>query len=60
MTRKVHLIDSYNMKILKEYSSAEVALRATAQNTSDSVLLGVEGTERAYLLNEFRKQFSNK
>ena len=58
--KKVHLIDPWDMRILKEYGSIETALSDTKNNSSSSVYLGVEGTNRAYLLDEFRDKYQNK
>lgn len=57
--RKVHLIDPSSMKILKEYTNIQEALENTKRN-APTVYMGVEGTPRAYELNEFRQKFGVK
>lgn len=57
--RKVHLIDPSSMKILKEYASIKEALEGTKRN-APTIYMGVEGTPRAYELNEFRQKFGVK
>lgn len=54
--RKVHLIDPSSMKILKEYAGIKEALEGTKRN-APTIYLGVQGTPRAYELDEFRKEF---
>lgn len=57
---KVHLVDPWDMKLLKEYPNIETASTKTAYNAPESVFLGVEGTPRAYRLSEFRAKFGSK
>ena len=54
--RKVHLIDPSTMKIMKEYKGIKEALEGT-KNNAPTVYLGVQGTQRAYELSEFREKF---
>ena len=57
--QKVPLLDQDTMIILKEYNSIEEALEGTKRN-APTIFLGVQGTPRAYELNEFRQKFGVK